>query len=94
MEENIATKNSITFANEWDSKNEDTATNTSRKWRIREDEPNYHGASKRSMPLHAGLPPHFWAEAVNTAVYLINRSPSIAFDGNIPQEAWAGKKVN
>ena len=40
----------------------------------------------RSMRLHAGLPPHFWVEAVNIAAYLISMSPSTALDGNIPKE--------
>ena len=31
----------------------------------------------RSMRLHSGLPKAFWADAVNTAVYLINRGPSV-----------------
>ncbi|MCO5554069.1 hypothetical protein L7F22_007595 [Adiantum nelumboides] len=48
----------------------------------------------QSMSLHADLPPNFWAEAVNTAVYLTNRSPSSALKGNIPEEVWIGKKVN
>ena len=41
----------------------------------------------RCMGLHAGLPLQFWADAVNTAVYLINRGPSSTLDGGIPEEA-------
>eukprot|EP00253_Pinus_taeda_P032618 PITA_32618 len=48
----------------------------------------------RCMRLHAGLPLQFWADAVDTAIYLINRGPSSSLDGGIPEEAWIGKKVN
>ncbi|KAL5762397.1 hypothetical protein ACOSP7_018661 [Xanthoceras sorbifolium] len=48
----------------------------------------------RSMRLHAGLPKMLWAEAVNTAAYLINRGPSVPLDGGIPEEVWSGKEVN
>ena len=48
----------------------------------------------RSMRLHAGLPKTFWADAVNTVVYLINRSPSAPLDGGLPEETWTGKEVN
>eukprot|EP00253_Pinus_taeda_P002267 PITA_02267 len=48
----------------------------------------------RCMRLHAGLPLQFWADAVDTAVYLINRGPSSSLDGGVPEEAWTGKKVN
>ena len=34
------------------------------------------------------------AKAVRTTCYLINRSPTIALDGGIPEEVWMGKKVN
>ena len=40
------------------------------------------------------MPLQFWADAVNTAIYLINRGPSSSLDGGIPEEAWTGKKVN
>jgi hypothetical protein len=48
----------------------------------------------RSMRLHAGLPLHFYADFVDTLVYLINKGPSSSLDGIIPEEAWIGKKVN
>lgn len=48
----------------------------------------------RSMRLHAGLPLEFWVEAMNTAVYLVNRSPSTVLNKKILEEAWTGKKVN
>ena len=46
------------------------------------------------MRLHAGLGLHFWVDAVDTVVYLINKGPSSYLDGGILEEAWTGKKVN
>ena len=48
----------------------------------------------RCIRLHAGLALKFWANAVDTVVYLINRGPSSSLDVGIPEEAWTGKKVN
>ena len=48
----------------------------------------------RSMRLHAGLPLHMWAEAVNTTVYLINRGPSTPLGFGILEDTWTGKKVS
>ena len=48
----------------------------------------------RCMRLHARFPLQFWVDVVNTVVYLVNRGPSSALDGGIPEEAWIGKKVN
>ena len=45
-----------------------------------------------SMLSNAGLSQTFWAEAVNTTVHLINRSPSKALDLAIPEEVWSRKK--
>ncbi|KAE8695306.1 hypothetical protein F3Y22_tig00110721pilonHSYRG00071 [Hibiscus syriacus] len=48
----------------------------------------------RSMRIHAGLPKLLWAEAINTATYLINHGPSVPLDGGIPEEAWSKKEIN
>ena len=45
----------------------------------------------RSMLADAGLPKTFWAEAANTAVYLINRSPTKSQEVT-PEEAWSNVK--
>jgi hypothetical protein len=34
----------------------------------------------------------YWAEAVHTAVYLRNQSPTSALDGQTPYESWYGFK--
>ena len=45
----------------------------------------------RCLLNESGLEERFWAEAVATAVYIINRTPSSANDYNIPEEVWLGK---
>ena len=44
------------------------------------------------MLSNASLSCGFWAEAMKTAVHVINRSPTKSLDGGIPEEAWSGKK--
>eukprot|EP00253_Pinus_taeda_P005277 PITA_05277 len=46
----------------------------------------------RIMLSGAGLGQEFWAEAVDTACYLVNRSPSSALDDKTPQEVWTDKE--
>ena len=48
----------------------------------------------RCMLFNANLLKHFWAEVVDTTVYLINRSPSSALDFKTLQEIWSGKPPN
>ena len=43
--------------------------------------------------LHArNMDPKFWAEGVNVASYIINRSPTIDVKHKTPAEAWSGRK--
>ena len=46
----------------------------------------------RIMLSGARLGQEFWAEAVDTVCYLVNRSPSSALEDKTPQEVWTGKK--
>ena len=46
----------------------------------------------RSMLSGTGLGQEFWAEAVETICYLVNRSPSSALEDKTPHEVWTGKK--
>ena len=47
----------------------------------------------RCLLFEARLPNEFWAEAVNTATYLLNNSPSKCVEST-PEEIWSGKKPN
>ena len=48
----------------------------------------------RSMLAHAKLPKTFWAKALSTTTYVINRSPFVPLDGDTPQKVWIGKEVS
>ncbi|KZV39824.1 hypothetical protein F511_27827 [Dorcoceras hygrometricum] len=45
----------------------------------------------RSMLSMAKLPKPFWGEAVRAACYLINRSPSVPLNFEVPEKLWSGK---
>ena len=36
----------------------------------------------------------FWAEALNTVTYVINLSPVVALDGDVPNRVWFDKDVS
>ena len=42
----------------------------------------------------AKLPNSFWAEAFNAAIYVINLSPTVALNSNVPERVWSGKNVS
>lgn len=48
----------------------------------------------RCMLFDSNLGLHYWAEAVATAVYIINRSPTSAIRDKVPEEVWFGKKID
>ena len=48
----------------------------------------------KSMRIHTGLSKTIWADAINIATYLINRSPPVPLDYRLPDEVWSDKKVN
>ena len=48
----------------------------------------------RCMLKMAKLSKPFWGEAVNIAYYLMNRSPSLALDFDIPERVWSGRDVS
>ncbi|KAE8715220.1 Heat shock 70 kDa protein 15 [Hibiscus syriacus] len=48
----------------------------------------------RAMLRNASLEKSFWAEAVNTACYLVNRAPSTAIELKTPIEMWTGKPAD
>ncbi|KAK4389911.1 Retrovirus-related Pol polyprotein from transposon TNT 1-94 [Sesamum angolense] len=48
----------------------------------------------RRMFISSGLSKSFWGEAVFTATYLINRSPSVPLLGKILESLWTGKPVD
>jgi hypothetical protein len=41
-----------------------------------------------------GLGKEFWVEAVGSACYLVNISPSLTLDDKTPQEVWTGKETS
>lgn len=46
------------------------------------------------MRITAGLPKEFWAEALSTAVFLVNRSPSTSIECKTQEEVWSGKPAD
>jgi hypothetical protein len=48
----------------------------------------------RSMLNGVGLGQEFWAEAVGTTCYLVNRSPSSMLDDKTTNEVWSRKKCS
>ncbi|GJQ79426.1 hypothetical protein Trydic_g16285 [Trypoxylus dichotomus] len=52
------------------------------------------GSFAKCVLLDPNLEKTYWAEAVNMAVYIINRSPTGSLKEITPEEAWSGKKAD
>ena len=48
----------------------------------------------RCLLAEAKLPFLFWAEALCTVAHVINLSPAVALDGDVPDRVWTGKNVS
>ncbi|WVZ14919.1 hypothetical protein V8G54_012485 [Vigna mungo] len=48
----------------------------------------------RCTRIQLGLPEVFWAYAINTKTYLINRGPLVPLDYKLPKEVWFGNEVS
>lgn len=48
----------------------------------------------RCILIHSKLPMNLWAEALDTACYLVKRSPSSAIDFKTSYELWSGKPAD
>ena len=48
----------------------------------------------RCLLSEAKLPNSFWGEALLTAVHVINLSPTVALQGDVPNKIWYGKDVS
>ncbi|UYV78617.1 hypothetical protein LAZ67_16002180 [Cordylochernes scorpioides] len=46
----------------------------------------------RCLLTESGIPITFWGDAIHTACYLRNKSPSKAIDNKIPEELWSGRE--
>jgi hypothetical protein len=46
------------------------------------------------MLSHAGLGKEFWAEAINTACHVVNRSPNTDIKCKTSEEVWSGKPTD
>ena len=50
------------------------------------------GEVSRAMLNEKDLPDFYWAEAVATTVYIMNRTPTVAIHGMTPEERYTGRK--
>lgn len=48
----------------------------------------------RCLLSHAKLPKFFWGEALSTATHVVNLSPCVPLDCDVPNKVWTGKDVS
>ncbi|UYV74588.1 hypothetical protein LAZ67_12000205 [Cordylochernes scorpioides] len=49
-------------------------------------------STARCLLTESGIPITFWGDAIHTACYLRNKSPSKSIDNKIPEELWSGRE--
>ena len=76
-----------------DQNSEDGSRKSSSDWGGRVHEQDHSGVCQKHVDTRS-MPTQFWADEVNTAVYLINRGPSVSLNCGILEEAYTGKEVN
>ena len=74
-----------------------------RHWTVRKT-PQQNGVAERlnrtlreksmCMRSYAGLGKEWWAESIATARYIVNRSPHVSLDGDVPYKVWSGKHAD
>jgi len=74
----------------WYSKPKYHSIYPSTKWNWWKNEYDMLMEKVRSMLSGAALAQEFWVEAVDTACYLVNRSPSLVLFDMTPHEVWFG----
>jgi hypothetical protein len=74
----------------WSKKTVDGALLAATEWRSGGNQTVV--GTTRSLLKSKGLPGWLWGEAVATAVYLLNRSPTRGVEGKTSFEGWYGKK--
>ena len=84
----------ITFCEEQGIRRELTAPYTLEQKGVAERKNRIVVEMARSMIKARGVPNRFWCEAVATAVYILNVSPTKAFMNMTPLEAWRRKKLS
>ena len=47
----------------------------------------------RSMRLYVGLPKTLWTNAINIAIYLIDRGPLVSLEYRLSEEVWSENEV-
>ncbi len=50
--------------------------------------------ARAMMHAHGNIPQGLWAEMINTATYVLNRTGPSSVSGKSPQELWSGKRPN
>ena len=82
------------YCSEKGIRHEKTVPSTPQKNGVAERMNNTIVEKVRYMLRMTNMPKSFWCEVVQTTCYLINRSPSVPLEFDIPERVWTGKDVS